>query len=46
MSDVATRTQADATDAEYTYYAYRMCVGAYFEMPTSDAQALPVSFVT
>jgi len=25
---------------EYTYYAYRMCVGAYFEMPTSDARAL------
>lgn len=25
---------------EYTYYAYRMCVGAYFEMPTTDARAL------
>lgn len=25
---------------EYTYYAYRMCVGAYFEMPTSDARSL------
>jgi hypothetical protein len=25
---------------EYTYYAYRMCVGAYFEMPTADARAL------
>ncbi len=25
---------------EYTYYAYRMCVGAYFEMPTADAKAL------
>jgi len=28
------------TDADYTYYAYRMCVGAYFEMPTADARAL------
>jgi hypothetical protein len=27
-------------EAEYTYYAYRMCVGAYFEMPTADARAL------
>jgi hypothetical protein len=27
-------------ESEYTYYAYRMCVGAYFEMPTSDARAL------
>jgi len=25
---------------EYTYYRYRMCVGAYFEMPTGDARAL------
>jgi len=25
---------------EYTYYAYLMCVGAYFEMPTADARAL------
>ncbi|HSH75462.1 MAG TPA: hypothetical protein VLA09_07265 [Longimicrobiales bacterium] len=25
---------------DYTYYAYRMCVGAYFEMPTADARAL------
>lgn len=25
---------------EYTYYAYRMCVGAYFEMPTADARRL------
>jgi len=25
---------------EYTYYAYRMCVGAYFEMPTADARHL------
>jgi hypothetical protein len=25
---------------EYTYYAYRMCVGAYFEMPTADARTL------
>ena len=25
---------------EYTYYAYRMCVGAYFEMPTADARGL------
>jgi hypothetical protein len=28
------------TDVDYTYYAYRMCVGAYFEMPTADAKAL------
>jgi len=27
-------------DSDYTYYAYRMCVGAYFEMPTADAKAL------
>jgi hypothetical protein len=27
-------------EADYTYYAYRLCVGAYFEMPTSDARAL------
>ncbi|MDH3205723.1 MAG: hypothetical protein OEO79_03885 [Gemmatimonadota bacterium] len=27
-------------DIDYTYYAYRMCVGAYFEMPTADAKAL------
>lgn len=25
---------------EYTYYKYRMCVGAYFEMPTADARGL------
>jgi hypothetical protein len=25
---------------EYTYYAYRLCVGAYFEMPTADARGL------
>ena len=25
---------------EYTYYRYRMCVGAYFEMPTADAREL------
>jgi len=28
------------TDIEYTYYGYQMCIGAYFEMPTSDARAL------
>lgn len=27
-------------DADYTYYAYSMCVGAYFEMPTADARGL------
>jgi len=27
-------------EADYTYYAYRMCVGAYFEMPTADARKL------
>lgn len=25
---------------EYTYYAFRMCVGAYFEIPTADARGL------
>ncbi|MEQ1857702.1 MAG: hypothetical protein ABL963_14710 [Longimicrobiales bacterium] len=25
---------------EYTYYRYRLCVGAYFEMPTADARDL------
>jgi hypothetical protein len=25
---------------QYTYYRYRMCVGAYFEMPTADARSL------
>jgi hypothetical protein len=25
---------------EYTYYRYRLCVGAYFEMPTADARSL------
>jgi hypothetical protein len=25
---------------EYTYYRYRLCVGAYFEMPTADAREL------
>jgi len=25
---------------EYTYYAYRICAGAYFEMPTADAKRL------
>lgn len=28
------------SDSDYTYYAYRMCVGAYFEMPTADARGL------
>jgi hypothetical protein len=28
------------TDSDYTYYAFRMCVGAYFEMPTADARGL------
>lgn len=27
-------------DSDYTYYGYRMCVGAYFEMPTADAKGL------
>jgi hypothetical protein len=27
-------------EADYTYYAYSMCVGAYFEMPTADARTL------
>jgi hypothetical protein len=30
----------DMTEMEYTYYRYRMCVGAYFEMPTADARRL------
>lgn len=28
------------SDIEYTYYGYRTCVGAYFEMPTADARKL------
>jgi hypothetical protein len=28
------------SDIEYTYYGYRTCVGAYFEMPTTDARKL------
>ena len=28
------------SDSDYTYYAYSMCVGAYFEMPTADARGL------
>ena len=28
------------SDIEYTYYGYSLCVGAYFEMPTSDARKL------
>ena len=28
------------TDTDYTYYSYRLCVGAYFEMPTADAKKL------
>ena len=40
MSETKAKTPPEMTDAEYTYYAYRMCVGAYFEMPTSDARAL------
>jgi hypothetical protein len=28
------------SDSDYTYYAFRMCVGAYFEMPTADARGL------
>ncbi|HET9947382.1 MAG TPA: hypothetical protein VFQ22_00520, partial [Longimicrobiales bacterium] len=27
-------------EMEYTYYAFRMCVGAYFEMATEDARKL------
>jgi len=30
----------DMEEMEYTYYAYRVCVGAYFEMPTADARNL------
>lgn len=28
------------SDMEYTYYGFRNCVGAFFEMPTSDARKL------
>ena len=28
------------TDNGYTFYGFDLCVGAYFEMPTSDARAL------
>jgi hypothetical protein len=30
---------------QYTYYAYRICVGAYFEMPTADAKLLVPSYL-
>ena len=28
------------SDMDYTYYGFRNCVGAFFEMPTSDARKL------
>ena len=28
------------TEQDYTYYGYDICVGGYFEMPTSDARKL------
>jgi len=28
------------SEIDYTYYGYRFCVGAYFEMPTADARRL------
>ena len=28
------------SDSEFTYYGYDVCVGGYFEMPTSDARSL------
>ena len=28
------------SETEFTYYGYDLCVGGYFEMPTSDARAL------
>ena len=28
------------SDMDYTYYAFRNCGGAFFEMPTSDARKL------
>ena len=28
------------SDMDYTYYGFRNCVGAFFEMPTSDARTL------
>lgn len=28
------------TDPQFTYYGYDICVGGYFEMPTSDARKL------
>ena len=28
------------SDTDYTYYGFRNCVGAFFEMPTSDARRL------
>ncbi len=40
MTDTEMKTPPEMTDAEYTYYTYRMCVGAYFEMPTADARGL------
>ena len=31
---------SDMNDSENTYYGYDLCVGGYFEMPTSDARKL------
>ena len=31
---------SDMKTSEYTYYGYDLCVGGYFEMPTSDARKL------
>ena len=40
MTETKTETPPGMTDEDYTYYAYRMCVGAYFEIPTADARGL------
>lgn len=39
-AEAITETTPEMNDSDYTYYAYRMCVGAYFEIPTSDAREL------
>ena len=35
-----TKTITDMSNSEYTYYGFDICVGGYFEMPTSDARKL------
>ena len=38
MSATIIKTKRDMSDIQYTYYGFDNCVGAYFEMPTSEAR--------